>query len=313
MLHLEKKLFFIYNPHAGKENIKGKLYGIIQAMSDAGYAITIYPTRAPQDAIEQIRNLPDDYDLVVCSGGDGTLDEVMTGMMHRKHKIPVGYIPAGSCNDFARSLQIPNNMDRAAEIVVRGVNYAIDVGSLNERNFIYVAAFGIFTDVSYTTKQEVKNVLGHMAYVLEGMKQLMNVKSYQLKVTSDEASFEGDFLFGMITNSKSVGGFKSIVGKNVIFDDGVFEMTFITRPKNPMELQEILAALLIEQIDTKYMYSFRSSRVVIESEEPVPWTLDGEFGGEHTRVEITNNQRAVEIRMPEEVRDTLVAEEEEGY
>lgn len=313
MLHLEKKLFFIYNPHAGKENIKGKLYGIIQAMSDAGYAITIYPTRAPQDAIEQIRNLPDDYDLVVCSGGDGTLDEVMTGMMHREHKIPVGYIPAGSCNDFARSLQIPNNMDRAAEIAVRGVNYAIDVGSLNERNFIYVAAFGIFTDVSYTTKQEVKNVLGHMAYVLEGMKQLMNVKSYQLKVTSDEASFEGDFLFGMITNSKSVGGFKSIVGKNVIFDDGVFEMTFITRPKNPMELQEILAALLIEQIDTKYMYSFRSSRVVIESEEPVPWTLDGEFGGEHTRVEITNNQRAVEIRMPEEVRDTLVAEEEEGY
>ena len=313
MLHLEKKLFFIYNPHAGKENIKGKLYGIIQAMSDAGYAITIYPTRAPQDAIEKIRNLPDDYDLVVCSGGDGTLDEVMTGMMHRKHKIPVGYIPAGSCNDFARSLQIPNNMDRAAEIAVRGVNYAIDVGSLNERNFIYVAAFGIFTDVSYTTKQEVKNVLGHMAYVLEGMKQLMNVKSYQLKVTSDEASFEGDFLFGMITNSKSVGGFKSIVGKNVIFDDGVFEMTFITRPKNPMELQEILAALLIEQIDTKYMYSFRSSRVVIESEEPVPWTLDGEFGGEHTRVEITNNQRAVEIRMPEEVRDTLVAEEEEGY
>lgn len=313
MLHLEKKLFFIYNPHAGKENIKGKLYGIIQAMSDAGYAITIYPTRAPQDAIEQIRNLPDDYDLVVCSGGDGTLDEVMTGMMYRKHKIPVGYIPAGSCNDFARSLQIPNNMDRAAEIAVRGVNYAIDVGSLNERNFIYVAAFGIFTDVSYTTKQEVKNVLGHMAYVLEGMKQIMNVKSYQLKVTSDEASFEGDFLFGMITNSKSVGGFKSIVGKNVIFDDGVFEMTFITRPKNPMELQEILAALLIEQIDTKYMYSFRSSRVVIESEEPVPWTLDGEFGGEHTHVEITNNQRAVEIRMPEEVRDTLVAEEEEGY
>ena len=96
MLHLEKKLFFIYNPHAGKENIRGKLYGIIQAMSDAGYAITIYPTRAPQDAIEQVRDLPDDYDLVVCSGGDGTLDEVMTGMMQRKHKIPVGYIPAGS-------------------------------------------------------------------------------------------------------------------------------------------------------------------------------------------------------------------------
>ena len=310
MLHLEKKLFFIYNPHAGKENIRGKLYGIIQVMADAGYAITIYPTRAPQDAVDQIRELPEGYDLVVCSGGDGTLAEVMTGMMQRKNKLPVGYIPAGSCNDFARSLQLPVNMDRAAEVAVHGVDYAIDVGSFNKRTFIYVAAFGIFTDVSYTTKQDVKNVLGHMAYVLEGMKQLVNVKSYKLKVTSQEASFEGDFLFGMITNSKSVGGFKSIIGKNVVFDDGVFEMTFIARPKNTMELQEILAALLIEQIDTKYMYSFRSSRVVIESEEPVPWTLDGEFGGEHTRVEIRNNQRAVEIRIPKEIHEELVPEED---
>lgn len=313
MQKLEKKLYFIFNPHAGKETIKGNLCGIVQTLSNAGYAITIYPTHAPQDAARQIRELPDDYELVVASGGDGTLDEVMTGMMQREKKIPVGYIPAGSCNDFAKSLQLPSNMTEAAEVAVHGVNYAIDVGSLNSHTFIYVAAFGIFTDVSYTTKQEVKNVLGHMAYVLEGMKQLMNVKSYRLKVTSEEASFEGDFLFGMITNSKSVGGFKSIIGKNVVFDDGVFEMTFIMRPKNPMELQEILAALLIEQIDTKYMYSFRSSRVVIESEEPVPWTLDGEFGGEHTRMEITNHRRAVEIRMPEEIREQLVAEEEEVY
>lgn len=306
-----KKLYFIYNPHAGKENIKGKLYGIIQALADADYEITIYPTKAAQDAVAQIEELPKDYDLVVCSGGDGTLDEVVTGMMRREQKLPIGYIPAGSCNDFARSLKIPGNMQQAAEIAVQGVDYSVDVGSLNERNFIYVAAFGIFTDVSYSTKQEVKNALGHMAYILEGMKRLTNVKSYYLKVTSDEQSFEGDFLFGMITNSKSVGGFKSIVGKNVIFDDGIFEVTFIQRPRNPMELQEILAALMIEQIDTKYMYSFRSSRIVVESEEPVPWTLDGEFGGEHTRAEISNNQRAVEIRISPETREELFSEEEE--
>lgn len=138
-----KKLYFIYNPHAGKENIRGKMYGILQTLADADYELTVYPTRGPRDAIEQIRDLPEGYDLVVCSGGDGTLDEVVTGMMQREQKLPIGYIPAGSCNDFARSLQLPNNMQQAAEIAVRGENFPVDVGAFNDRNFIYVAAFGI--------------------------------------------------------------------------------------------------------------------------------------------------------------------------
>lgn len=305
MARPEKKLYFIYNPMAGKGNIKGKMYGILQALADADYELTVYPTRGNRDAIEQIRDLPEGYDLVVCSGGDGTLDEVVTGMMQREHKLPIGYIPAGSCNDFARSLQLPNNMQQAAEIAVWGENFAVDIGSFNDRNFVYVAAFGIFTDVSYSTKQEMKNVLGHMAYILEGMKRITSVKSYYMKVTSEEMCFEGDFLFGMVTNSRSVGGFKSIVGKNVVFDDGIYEVTFIQRPKNPMELQEILAALTISQIDTKYMYSFRSSRIVVEAEEPVPWALDGEFGGEYTRSEISNNVRALEIRIAPEVLEGL--------
>lgn len=311
MERLEKRLYFIYNPLAGKGNIRGKMFEIIQALAASEYELTVYPTRAEKDAVERIRELPDDYDLVVCSGGDGTLDEVVTGMMQRERKLPIGYIPAGSCNDFARSLQIPGNMQQAAEIAVRGEDFAVDVGSLNDRNFIYVAAFGIFTDVSYSTKQETKNVLGHMAYILEGMRRLTSVKSYYLKVTSDEMSFEGDFLFGMVTNSRSVGGFKSIVGKNVVFDDGIYEVTFIQRPKNPMELQEILAALAISQIDTKYMYSFRSSRVVVEAEEPVPWALDGEYGGEYTRTVITNNPQAVEIRIAPEVLENLRLEKQQ--
>ena len=309
MQRLRKKLYFIYNPLAGKGNVRGKLYEIIQALASAEYEVTVYPTREPKDATERVENLPEDYDLVVCCGGDGTLDEVVTGMMHREHKIPVGYIPAGSCNDFARSLQIPGNMQQAAEIAVQGENFAVDVGSLNERNFIYVAAFGIFTDVSYTTKQGMKNVLGHMAYILEGMKRLTSVKSYYLKVTSEEMCFEGDFLFGMVTNSRSVGGFKSIVGKNVVFDDGIYEVTFIQRPRNAMELQEILGALAISQIDTKYMYSFRSSRIVVESEEPVPWALDGEYGGEYERAVISNNPRAVEIRIAPAVLENLREQE----
>ncbi len=292
---MSRRLYFIYNPHAGKEHIRGRLYGIIQAMADADYEITIYPTKGYLDARDKIMALPEGYDLVVCSGGDGTLDEVVSGMMHREKKLPIGYIPAGTCNDFARSLKIPGDMAKAARIAVRGERFGCDVGSFNDRNFVYIAAFGIFTDVSYSTRQEIKNALGHMAYLLEGMKRLNNVKSYPMKVTSEEQSFEGEFLFGMVTNSKSVGGFKSIIGKNVLFDDGVYEMTFIRRPNNPIEIQEILAALLVERSDSKYMYSFRSSRVTVEAREPVPWTLDGEFGGEHTSVEICNNQRAVDI------------------
>ena len=310
MERLEKKLYFIYNPLAGKGNIRGKLFEVIQALASAEYEVTVYPTREPRDATERVRELPDGYDLVVCCGGDGTLDEVVTGMMQREKKLPIGYIPAGSCNDFARSLQIPNNMQQAAEIAVRGQDFTVDVGSLNERNFVYVAAFGIFTDVSYSTKQGMKNVLGHMAYILEGMRRIASVKSYYLKVESDELCFEGDFLFGMVTNSKSVGGFKSIVGKNVIFDDGLFEVTFIKRPKNPMELQEILAALTVSQIDTKYMYSFKSARIAVESEEPVPWALDGEYGGEYTRAEIFNNPRAARIRIAPVVLESLRQEQE---
>lgn len=292
-----KKIYFIYNPHAGKEQIGSKLNEIIMILAGRDNDLTVVPTTGYLDAMERITNLPEGYDLVVCSGGDGTLDEVVTGMMKRpeEKRIPIGYIPAGTTNDFARSLEIPKNMPEAAQVAVSGHPFACDIGSFNDDSFVYVASFGIFTEVSYSTKQEVKNVLGHMAYILEGMKSLYNVKTYNMKVRSDEMEFEGEFLFGMVTNSKSVAGFKGLVRDEVIFDDGVFEVTFIRRPKNAMEIQEILAALANKELDSRYMYSFRTKKLVIESEEMVPWTLDGEFGGEHRQVVIENNRQAVEI------------------
>ena len=292
-----KKIYFIYNPHAGKEQIGPKLNEIIRTLAEIDNELTVVPTIGHLDAQNRIEHLKDEYDLVVCSGGDGTLDEVVTGMMKRpkEKRIPIGYIPAGTTNDFAKSLEIPRNMPEAAKAAMSGKPFACDIGSFNEDFFVYIASFGIFTEVSYSTKQEMKNVLGHMAYVLEGMKSLYNIKSYKMRVSSDEMEFEGDFLFGMITNSKSVGGFKGIVKGNAEFDDGVYEATFIKRPKNPLELQEILTSLLIEEIDSNYMYSFKTRKLVIEAEESVSWTLDGEFGGEHHQVIIENNQKAVEI------------------
>lgn len=292
-----RKIYFIYNPHSGKEQIGLKLNDIIRTLAEKDNELTVVPTIGYLDAMQRIMNLPDGYDLIVCSGGDGTLDEVVTGMMKRskERRIPIGYIPAGTTNDFARSLEIPFHMKEAAKNAMMGRKFACDIGSFNEDSFVYIASFGIFTEVSYSTKQEMKNVLGHMAYVLEGMKSLYNLKSYKMKVSCDEMEFEGDFLFGMITNSKSVAGFKGLVKGDVQFDDGFYEVTFIKRPKNPLEIQEILAALLLEEIDSNHMYSFRTKKLIIESEVMVPWTLDGEFGGEHRLVTIENNHKAVEI------------------
>lgn len=292
-----KKLFFVYNPHSGRGQIKNKLFDILQIFSDAGYELTVHPTRERKDATRQIEELADDYELVVCSGGDGTMDEVVEGMMHRKHRIPIGYIPSGTVNDFARSLKIPRDMVKAARIAVEGSDFPCDMGTFNDEHFVYIAAFGIFTDVSYTTRQDMKNVLGHMAYLLEGMKRLTNIPSYHMRLKSEECCTEGDYIFGMVTNSRSVGGFKSIIGRKVQFDDGVFEVTFIRRPQNAIELQETLAAIVLKEIDSKYMDSFRTSKLTVEADTAVPWTLDGEFGGECQSAIIKNYQKALSIRV----------------
>ncbi|MEX3028566.1 diacylglycerol/lipid kinase family protein [[Clostridium] scindens] len=296
-----KRLLFIYNPHAGKELLKPKLSDIIDIFVKAGYEVVAYPTQSYRDAYRKVSEYDsDEYDLVVCSGGDGTIDEVVTGMMQRDKREPIGYIPTGTTNDFANSLHIPKGLLRAADNAVNGTLFPCDVGKFNDDIFVYIAAFGLFTDVSYQTKQEMKNVLGHLAYVLEGTKRLFNVPSYRIKVTHDGEKLEDEFIFGMVTNSRSVGGFRNMIGKQVVFDDGLFEVTLIKTPKNPLALQEIVASLLIEQVDTKHMYSFKTGRITFESLEEIPWTLDGEFGGAHDEVTVENLNRQLRIMVPEE-------------
>ena len=294
-----KRLLFIYNPHAGKELLKPKVSDIVDIFVKAGYEVTIYPTQSYRDAYRKVKEYEaGTYDLIVCSGGDGPIDEVVTGMMQRETRDPIGYIPTGTTNDFARSLHIPKGLLEAADNAVNGVVFPCDVGRFNKGIFVYIAAFGLFTDVSYETDQNMKNVLGHLAYILEGAKRLFNVPSYHMIVEHDGEVLEGEFIYGMVTNSRSVGGFRNMVGKQIVFDDGLFEVTLIKAPKNPIELQEIIAALLIEQIDTKHMYTFKTGKITFESVEEISWTLDGEFGGEHDYVEIENLQKQLEIMVP---------------
>lgn len=294
---MKKRIFFVFNMHAGKARIKTKLSDILNTFTEKGYEVTAYPTQYAGEAVLRIEALEDGYELVVCSGGDGTLDEVVTGMMRRpeEKRIPIGYIPAGSTNDFAKSLGLPQKMEDAAARIMEGKRFPCDIGAFNGDYFVYIAAFGIFTDVSYQTDQQMKNVLGHMAYILEGMKRLTNITSYKMKLRWEDREVEDDFLFGMVTNSRSVGGFKSIIGTEVVLDDGVFEVTFIKRPKNLLELNETLTALVLAEIDERYMYSFRTSRLTVEAEAEVPWTLDGEYGGDHRAAVIENRKQALEF------------------
>ena len=294
---MKKKLLFVYNPKAGKEKIRESLADVLDIFAEADYDMTVVPTRRRDEVREVVRDRKRDYDLVVCSGGDGTLDETVTGMIQSGFSTPVGYIPAGSTNDYGESLGLSRNMAEAARTAIAGRDYACDMGSFNDDIFVYIAAFGLFTDVSYETDQAMKNVLGHMAYVLEGMKRLSNVRSYPLKITHDGEVIEDEFIFGMITNSRSVGGFKNITGKNVEMDDGLFEVTLIKMPTNPVELSAILNSLVNRDVDTDMMYCFRTSELTVESEEPLAWTLDGENGGAHEKALIKNLHKTVQIRV----------------
>ena len=290
-------MLFVFNPKAGKGKIKTHLLDIVDIFSSHDYEIIIRSTQAPRDAYEKAKEYANSVDMIVCSGGDGTLDEVVTGIMEAESSVPIGYIPAGSTNDFANSLFMPKNMTKVAEMIMEEELYHCDIGRFNQKTFAYVAAFGLFTDVSYETDQDLKNVLGHVAYVLEGVKRLFDIKSYHMKVTSDEVQAEDDFIVGMITNSRSVGGFKNLTGKNVDMNDGLFEVTLIVHPKNPLQLQEIITALVMAEDNTDLIYSFKTKKLTIESDEEVPWTLDGEFGGDHSYVDIENRHKALNLYL----------------
>lgn len=291
----KKKLLFVLNPHSGKGQIRSKLLDIVDIFVKAGYEVRIHPTQAPKEARELVTKKAGKFDLVVCSGGDGTLDEVVSGMMRRRERVNIGYIPAGSTNDFAVSLDLPKNMVKAAETAVTGSPFYCDVGNMNGKFFVYIAAFGLFTDVSYGTPQEWKNLLGHAAYLLEGAKSLTAIRAYPMQVECNGEMIQGDFIFGMVTNSTSVGGFKNMTGDNVELDDGLFEVTLIKKPKNPVELSEILRSLTNLKDETELIYSAKARQISFLSEEEVAWTMDGEFGGNHTRVLIQNEKQAVAI------------------
>lgn len=300
-----KKMLFIINPRSGKEQIRSRLLEILDSFVKAGYGPSVYITQGPKDAEYQAARAKT-KELVVCSGGDGTLNEVVSGLMTiTPEKRPeLGYIPSGSTNDFASSLGLPKNMRKAAQTAALGKPFLVDVGVFGKnRYFVYVAAFGAFTEVSYSTPQETKNILGHQAYMLEAIKRLTRLKSYRMRLTwehlGEQRELEEEFILGMVTNTTSIGGFKGLVGMDVALDDGEFEVLLVRKPRTPLDIASIAAYLIQREGENECVFKFRTSKLTVQSEELVDWSLDGEFGGSQTEVVIENKPREIAIRVPE--------------
>ena len=272
---------------------------MLELFVKAGYEVTVHVTQSAGDAQKQVEKKGGGVELLVCSGGDGTLNEVVSGMMawSREKRPQLGYIPAGSTNDFAASLDLPKNMLRAAAIAVAGRPFAIDVGKFGDgRYFVYVAAFGAFTEVSYKTPQETKNVLGHQAYMLEAVKRIAGLKSYRMKFFWDDQELEEDFILGMVTNTISIGGFKGLVQPRVALNDGEFEVMLVRKPRTPKDIQSIVSCLINKDAENDCVYMFRTSNLRMESEEIVDWTLDGEYGGGVKEICIENLREEIVVK-----------------
>lgn len=291
-----KQMLFIINPRAGKGQIKNRLLEILDIFIKADYEVQVYITQKTLDGKEAVIKEGKGKDLIVCSGGDGTLSETVSGIMELKHRPRLGYIPAGSTNDYAASLAVPKQMLAAAETVVNGQPYPVDIGKFcDDRYFVYIAGFGAFTEVSYLTPQDKKNILGHQAYMLEGVKSLGSLKSYQLQVEWEEGRLAGSFIFGMVTNTVSVAGFKGLVNQKVALNDGYFEVLLIRTPKTPLEFSNIVSDMFLKAEPDEFVHKFKTRYLHITSEEPMDWVLDGEFGGSRTEVTVENLNQQIEI------------------
>ena len=295
-----KQLLFIYNPKAGRQRVRVMLPDLLEIFAREGYETLVHPTMAQGEASQVAAAQAGKFDRLVCCGGDGTLNETVQGLLALpEDKRPVlGYIPTGTTNDFAKTIGLPRSTEKLAETACNGVPRAVDIGESEGRLFTYVSAFGLFTDVSYSTPQTSKNLLGHFAYLLEGAGRLLNIPSYHMDVTADDGrQISGDFIYGMVSNTLSVGGVMSLPKDEVKLDDGKFEVLLVRPPKTPKDWQSILASLNAQKAEREdgAVVGFTAREVSFRCDQPVAWTVDGEFGGEREVTRIRNLPRALTI------------------
>ncbi len=290
-----KRMLFVMNPYAGVRRANRCLPDILATFNRGGYDVTVYMTAGPGDAVGYVAARAAEVDAVVCCGGDGTFNETISGMLQSGADVPIGYIPAGSTNDFAASLGLPTNILTAAQSIVEGEPVRYDVGMFGTRYFSYVASFGAFTRTSYATPQNVKNALGHTAYVLAGISELSQIRALHVALELDGERVEDDFIFGAISNSTSVGGILTLDPKQVDMQDGKFEVLLVRAPRDLGELSECIRALQ-RQVYNCAMLTFRSAKTIhITADPTMDWTLDGEREPGHAEVTVQNLHGAVRV------------------
>lgn len=296
MNHKLRSLHLIINPNAGTRQARRFLPEIISVFNRAGYLCSVFVTEKRGDAADFARVHAGQADLVVACGGDGTLNEVITGLQTGKHKTPLGYIPCGSTNDFANGLGLPTAPLIAAESIVSGSPRTLDVGLFApDRYFSYTASFGAFTSVSWSTPQNVKNVLGHVAYILEGIRSLADIYPIHMRIMADGQLYEDDFIFGAVCNSTSLGGVLKLEDSQVHMNDGLFEALLIPFPPDLIVLNRILNALRTRHYEDESLHFLRASSFFFEGSPDVTWTLDGEAAEGGSRVDIRNIRNAIRL------------------
>ena len=291
-----ENLLLIYNPNSGTRKSARHLSEAAEVFTRNGYLVTALPTMKRGDATEYVKRFGPDYDLLVVMGGDGTYNEVVSGYVESGLKTPIGYIPAGSTNDFAQSLGLSHDIAEAAEDIADGVPSSIDSGEFNGRVFTYVASFGAFVKASYATPQNIKNALGHMAYILAGASSLADIRPIHATIRTDSETYEGDYLFGAVSNSTSMGGILKLKPEDVDMSDGLFELLLLRTSDDVREIGDLVRAVAEQKYDTTPMLTFvESSRFVIDIPEAVDWSLDGEYQKGVQHIVIENRPGAVNL------------------
>ncbi len=300
-----KNISLIINPKAGHLISQQRGNRIAELLQKHSCNVRLFYTERRGHAMQIVADNAKKTDIFICCGGDGTLNETVNGVMEHAPNTPIGYIPSGTTNDFASTMKLSKNLDRAVSVITSGCLFQTDIGRIKEsgRYFSYIASFGAFTSVSYQTPQETKNVFGHAAYIFDGIKSLKDIKGHRVTVYTDDGVIDGDFVFGSITNSMSVGGVMSFKKNDVCLDDGKLEVLLISMPENPQQLSDIMFQLLNQKHDGKTVRLMHSSHIRMVFDAPTSFTADGEFAGEYVDISVDNVQKALKIYTPEKKHD----------
>lgn len=295
VFNLKKRMLFIVNPSSGTLKIKDSLLEVCQIFCDNGYELTLNVTKYITDAVNEAADKGTHYDLIVCCGGDGTFNGMVSALIPRPEHPPVAYIPSGSTNDFAHTIGLTGTPLEIARQIMAGIPRNLDMGAFNQSYFSYVASFGAFTETSYNTPQPLKNRLGHLAYVLEGVRDISTIEPCHMKIVNGDTIVEGNYIFGAICNSTSIGGLIRLNQALIDLNDGLFEVMLIKAPKTVIDLTKIIVSITTQVYDPEVIHFFQASDIYIYPETEIPWSLDGEYCPGSKEIHVQNIHNAFQL------------------